>query len=28
MPALEKLEETAREMGHSVDTAIVQYKKV
>jgi len=28
MPPLEELEETAREMGHSVDTAITQYKKI
>jgi len=28
MPPLKELEETAREMGHSVETAITQYKKV
>jgi len=28
MPALKELDETAREMGHSVETAITQYKKV
>ena len=28
MPPLKELEETAREMGHSVETAITQYKKI
>ena len=28
MPSLKELDETAREMGHSVETAITQYKKV
>ena len=28
MPALKDLEKTAEEMGHSVETAITQYKKI